>query len=136
MIDYPFLPFLPDLSPGLECLQSGTKLDKEECLRAEDLPVPDQTERCTVDCQGGRGGCVIGQWSAWSQCASGCPSTRKRKREVSHECSLPKPPPGDGSSGPLITQVEKDTPVIVPTDSVESQQVESCPCDEYRYELF
>ena len=115
-------------STGLECLQSGTKLDKDECLKAKGLTVPDQSEHCTVDCQGGSRGCVIGQWSDWSECTADCPSTRKRKRDVSHECSAPKPPP-DGS--PLITQVDPDT-TTSRSGGPDSTEVENCSCSQYR----
>ena len=124
--------YLCFIDAGLECLQSGSKLDKSECLKAVGLGVPDQSERCTVDCQSGSGDCVIGHWSPWSQCTPECPSTRKRERDVSHECSAPTPD-GVSSAPPLITQVHPETPTGQRSKGPLSTEVEGCPCGQYRY---
>ena len=111
--------------PGLECIRSGTKLDKDECLKVEGLEVPEQSQPCAVDCQGS--GCVIGQWSAWSDCSSGCPSARTRTRQISPPCSPTQRPQGT-DRGPMISSV-----ILEPKNPVEGvTETENCPCNQYR----
>ena len=106
--------FLDEIS-GLECVQSGSKLDKDECLRVEGLTTPDQSQSCTVDCsrEGTSPDCVFGPWSSWTECTAGCPSNRTRRRQAS--CTT--------SAHTLITSSVREK------DAIES---EPCPCNQYR----
>ena len=74
---------------GLDCLFGGGQVDQAQCLEDVELmakPLPVQSQSCQVDCVKR---CVMGAWSSWSGCDLGCPSKRRRQRDLSHpvECA-------------------------------------------------
>lgn len=65
---------------GLDCLSAGSHVDLKHCL--EDVVLmersaPVQHQRCVKDCVSE---CVMGPWSPWTSCTTGCPSRRIRSR--------------------------------------------------------